>query len=90
LSGFADKISQEPSNQIPRFTSSVFEADFRLLQNGLQGFRFNFTMHRHAWMKLAFDVMVVRSCLSHKFKTEPLQRATDFFAGKVARPFHAG
>ena len=67
-----------------------FNGNFRLLQNGLQRFRFDFAVHRHTRMKQAFDVMAMRTGLPDKFKAEPLQCAADFIAGKVARQFHAG
>ena len=68
----------------------IFNCDFRLLQNGLQGFRFDFTVHWHTGMQRILDIMPVRTGLTDKLKAQPFQGAADFIAGKIARQFHAG
>jgi len=56
---------------ISKMIRQLFNRDFRLLQNGRQGFRFDFTGHWHTGMQRSFDIMPVRTGLADKLKTEP-------------------
>jgi hypothetical protein len=85
LARYPDEGKKRTSKAFHQFS----DGDIRLLQNGLQRFRFDLPVHRHAGMQAVFLVMTMRTSLPEKSKTQAFQCAAHLIARKVAGEFHA-